>query len=832
MTMLRYATILAAFLFPLTIFAQGYFDEDPVVESFPGARGIDVADIDGDGDLDMFVTSMSDLRLYWFENDGLGNYAEHVIDHSILNSTHVLAADLDNDGDVDAIASASEGDAIFWYENDGNQNFIEHIITSQYDHAFGLDVADVDSDGDLDVLGCAALGDEFSWFEQLPDGTFLRHYVGPGIEPHSIVAFDADGDGDMDIFGASAQDDKIEWWENDGNQNWSGHLISNSYDGAYHIEPVDLDQDGDIDFLSCAVLGDEISWFENNDSIFSHHDIGNLDAAAVVIPGDFNNDGLIDIAVGSQILGVAFYVNNGNQFFELHDSFPSFGECRNLVVVDYDGDNKDEFLASSQDTNQVSWFDYQLDTTPRSLSASLDIDGSVHLTWVLGNQFDFIEYHVYRDNQLIASPTLPEYQDQLSQAGDYLYHVTAIFGWGESDPSHPVTVTWYGEDAIVIVEDFEDGFPDDWVIQTTTTSATWTMATSVYLPGNHMLLETGNAGRVSERLITPVFDGTSALTAALEFDSHLLNNDQNGYQVQLSTDGALNWQTIHAVDSDESTRVSELFTPYLNNSNEVYLSFYVNSLTRNDGIVWAIDNVIVFVQRDPLPLELDLHPLNRIIPGDGGTLFYGAHLVSFLPNQAPNTDYWVRIRFNNGQEIGPLGTVHFTIQPFMDVEVFNLSVVVPPNAPAGVHTLQGIVENTGLSNYRFTDEYQFEKLGDAAYENFVFDPSEWPTESGFDLLESQQLDATIPQEYELSAAFPNPFNPTTSLSVGLPVAADLRVVVFNVNGQQVAELTDSYYSAGRHSFTFDGSNLASGIYFIHADVPGKLNQAQKIVLMK
>ncbi len=90
----------------------------------------------------------------------------------------------------------------------------------------------------------------------------------------------------------------------------------------------------------------------------------------------------------------------------------------------------------------------------------------------------------------------------------------------------------------------------------------------------------------------------------------------------------------------------------------------------------------------------------------------------------------------------------------------------------------------------------------------------------------------VPAEFELKQAYPNPFNPTTTVSVILPETAELNVTVFNVAGQQVAELTSGKLVAGTHSFVFDASHLASGLYFVQAQVPGKLNEIQKITLMK
>ncbi len=90
----------------------------------------------------------------------------------------------------------------------------------------------------------------------------------------------------------------------------------------------------------------------------------------------------------------------------------------------------------------------------------------------------------------------------------------------------------------------------------------------------------------------------------------------------------------------------------------------------------------------------------------------------------------------------------------------------------------------------------------------------------------------VPRDFELGEAYPNPFNPTTSISVSLPESAELTVQVYNLSGRLVATLSEGHMDAGSHSLTFDGSNLASGVYFVHAIVPGELNATRKLVLMK
>jgi hypothetical protein len=94
----------------------------------------------------------------------------------------------------------------------------------------------------------------------------------------------------------------------------------------------------------------------------------------------------------------------------------------------------------------------------------------------------------------------------------------------------------------------------------------------------------------------------------------------------------------------------------------------------------------------------------------------------------------------------------------------------------------------------------------------------------------------IPTQFSITNAYPNPFNPTLNITIALPETSDLKVVVYNIMGQSVATLSNGgQYSAGNHSFIFNSDGVtshSSGVYFVQASIPGKLNQIQKVVLMK
>ncbi len=89
----------------------------------------------------------------------------------------------------------------------------------------------------------------------------------------------------------------------------------------------------------------------------------------------------------------------------------------------------------------------------------------------------------------------------------------------------------------------------------------------------------------------------------------------------------------------------------------------------------------------------------------------------------------------------------------------------------------------------------------------------------------------LPIRYELSQNYPNPFNPTTRINVSLPKAERVEIEVFNTLGQKVRTLFEGNLPAGVHKFEFDGSGLASGLYFYRIKA-GKFVATKKMILMK
>lgn len=102
-----------------------------------------------------------------------------------------------------------------------------------------------------------------------------------------------------------------------------------------------------------------------------------------------------------------------------------------------------------------------------------------------------------------------------------------------------------------------------------------------------------------------------------------------------------------------------------------------------------------------------------------------------------------------------------------------------------------------------------------------------------DVTGSSELSSSVNmlKDYSISAAYPNPFNPTTQMSLTLNINADVSVKVFNMNGQLIDVIANGKMSSGSYSFTWDASNVSSGVYFIQTEVGSEIN-SQKIMLVK
>ena len=86
-------------------------------------------------------------------------------------------------------------------------------------------------------------------------------------------------------------------------------------------------------------------------------------------------------------------------------------------------------------------------------------------------------------------------------------------------------------------------------------------------------------------------------------------------------------------------------------------------------------------------------------------------------------------------------------------------------------------------------------------------------------------------EFALSGAYPNPFNPSTTIAYTLPAAGEVRLEVFDIAGRSVAVLARGVQNAGAHALTWNAAGLPSGVYLCRLQASG-LAATQKVLLLK
>jgi len=89
----------------------------------------------------------------------------------------------------------------------------------------------------------------------------------------------------------------------------------------------------------------------------------------------------------------------------------------------------------------------------------------------------------------------------------------------------------------------------------------------------------------------------------------------------------------------------------------------------------------------------------------------------------------------------------------------------------------------------------------------------------------------IPEDFSIHSIYPNPFNPVTKITYGLPENTEIQIIIYDMGGTQVTSLVNTFQTAGYHTINWDASSFPSGVYLIRMD-SGDFTQTQKVVLVK
>jgi alpha-L-fucosidase 2 len=96
---------------------------------------------------------------------------------------------------------------------------------------------------------------------------------------------------------------------------------------------------------------------------------------------------------------------------------------------------------------------------------------------------------------------------------------------------------------------------------------------------------------------------------------------------------------------------------------------------------------------------------------------------------------------------------------------------------------------------------------------------------------TKQLDSPIPHNYNLEQNYPNPFNPSTKIKYELQKESEVKLFIYNVLGENVAELVNTIQKAGRYEVEWDAGKFASGVY-IYQIKAGEFISSKKLLLLR
>ncbi|MBN2473963.1 MAG: VCBS repeat-containing protein, partial [Pirellulales bacterium] len=374
---------------------SGAFAPPQQIADVVEATSVCVADLDGDGDLDVLAASYSADRITWCENlDGAGTFGPpRLVTAVAYGANAVHAADLDGDGDLDVLSAAYYGNGIAWYENtDGEGHFGRQQVVSAALGAQAVTTADLDGDGDLDVLS-AAYGNGVVWCENSAgDGSaWTSHAVATDVlAARSVCTADLDGDGDLDVLSASAGDGKLAWYANTDARGTFGpqRVITATAAEALSVCAADLDGDGDADVLSASFRDDTIAWYENTDS---HGAFGSprvmtraADGATSAAAADLDGDGDLDVLSASFRDGaVAWYENTDRRgAFGAPQVIVAGADGANAVVAaDLDADGDLDVLSTAYYAGQIAWCENTVSSGRRFDFANYRLPSVGDLVW-------------------------------------------------------------------------------------------------------------------------------------------------------------------------------------------------------------------------------------------------------------------------------------------------------------------------------------------------------------------------------------------------------------------------------------------------------------------
>lgn len=318
-----------------------------------------LADVDGDGDLDILTAN----GRHWaqqdfvFFNSGKGRMLEAAPIGDRLSASYVVCpGDFDNDGDIDIVVVRDNLLAqLFLNDGAGNYSFTTNIAGTG-GHARSAIVLDADNDGALDIAIVRRRGaDIIVYGDGKGNFPFSKNFPGDGKGSTGIAAGDLDADGDLDIVIARRDGQASTLFINVGNRVFEARSLEGSVGDHRKSVIADFDGDGLNDIILVNTNGIHKLYKTTAGLDFSSFSpfgkTGRVTQAMAA--ADLDGDGDMDLVEGTETAN-ALYINNGKAVFEMLDIGEENADTYGVAIGDMNGDSKlDLIFANSEAVNVV-----------------------------------------------------------------------------------------------------------------------------------------------------------------------------------------------------------------------------------------------------------------------------------------------------------------------------------------------------------------------------------------------------------------------------------------------------------------------------------------------
>lgn len=357
------------------------FTEHLIAGGYNYCYGIATGDLDGDGDMDI-VSADGFAGLYWFENDGKGNFTKHVIRENNKELLERLClADMNGDGRLDVVIIDNINGHVLWFENPPDPRKspwqMHAIERDTMPGAYDVTVGDIMGNGTLSVIASSwRKGNQFAWYEKRW-GDWIKHVIDhPIAETRTVRAVDINGDGRLDVLGTGSKEGEVVWYANPGDpihKPWKKTVIDSAA-RPIHGHPVDMDGDGGVDVVMALGMGaleanpkyHQVVWYEHGGRpelgpwkkhIIAEHFPNAFEAVA----GDLDGDGQIEVVASS-------WAEDGRLAIFKHDGDPRgkwtmqvlrehWPLANQVLLADLDGDGRLDILACAErGSNELRWW--------------------------------------------------------------------------------------------------------------------------------------------------------------------------------------------------------------------------------------------------------------------------------------------------------------------------------------------------------------------------------------------------------------------------------------------------------------------------------------------